>query len=161
MRFSKFATILQGASLFVATCASFKIAHVSSESKSFNCLGRRFTEADFSDEIDRANRQIAAGNMIRKAANIIEHEIRRDGERNTILYSDGETTDFYLYRLSGHKSVKNENGYAYHIGYSILIDNCYRVSAMMSNEEWVALDENAAANRQGKIGRQSFCTINT
>ncbi|CCU76361.1 CSEP0352 putative effector protein [Blumeria hordei DH14] len=159
MRFSKVAMILQGASLFVVTSASFMTAHVASESKVFNCLGRRFTVADFAEEKNRADRHIAEGNMISKASNIIEEEIRIDGEKNTILYSDAETTRFYYYQLRGHSYVENHNGYDRHVKHSILIDNLYRVSAMIIDEKWIARDGNVAANDKVIDKKPSFCSI--
>ncbi|CAD6502546.1 BgTH12-05137 [Blumeria graminis f. sp. triticale] len=144
MRFSKVATILQGASFLVATSASFTTAHVPMESKVFNCLGRKLMKADFLQGKQVAVSLIAKRKLVGRSSVYMEEEFLNDEKIDTIMYSDRETTMDYLHLLPRSCYTEEVDGYDHNAIHNLLIDNLHRVPDILLKESWTTREGSTA-----------------
>ncbi|CAD6502549.1 BgTH12-05140 [Blumeria graminis f. sp. triticale] len=159
MYFSKVATILQGASLFVAASASSTTAHISSGSKRFDCLGRIFTLSDYIEEKWEAVNFIISKKLIGRSSHEMEQEYLNDGQTNKIIYSDQGTTMYYLYQLRRLWYTEEDDNFNHNVMHHLLIDNLYRVSGIMLKESWTTREGSRVAGSGARGPKKSFCTI--
>ena len=116
-------------------------------------------KADFLQEKQVAVSLIAKRKLVGRSSVDMEEEFLNDRQSKTIMYSDQQTTTYYLYWLNHLWYTENDDVYKHHFMHYLLIDNLHRVSGIMIKERWTIQDQSAAVDSGSRAPKESFCSI--
>ncbi|CCU82613.1 unnamed protein product [Blumeria hordei] len=130
MRLTSLAVILQSASFFVTTFATFTASHINEVNKGFACEGRLFMH----EEYNRVEKMELTGpvNELGYTMSYIYDNLLQDiKDRRICAYQDSYETEYQFFELTNSwQSQLLHNGHLVH-AYILVIDSYNRANAMI------------------------------